>query len=270
VIDTSSNTVVATVGVGALPFGVAITPGSAGNRCQDVVCTADQCHNPGMCNPATGVCSAPANKTDGTPCNDANACTQTDSCQAGICVGANPVTCTASDQCHVAGVCDPTTGACSNPFATNGTPCNDNNACSSDETCQSGMCTNSCGLTGPQDTCTAAKFTGGGQFNEPDTWSFGFNAKGIVSGSASGHFNAIHHATGAQINGDVTAITCFNAATNTMTFDVSVGSCTYQVTVHDGGDPGAGRDSISITTTSGGSCPAGGGGTLTHGNIQSH
>ena len=29
--------------------------------------------------------------------------------------GANPVVCTASDQCHVAGVCNPATGLCSNP-----------------------------------------------------------------------------------------------------------------------------------------------------------
>src|SRR2546422_5636350 len=35
------------------------------------------------------------------------------SCQSGTCVGANPVTCTASDQCHVAGTCDPVTGTCS-------------------------------------------------------------------------------------------------------------------------------------------------------------
>ena len=48
-------------------------------------------------------------------CNDGNACTQTDTCQTGVCAGANPVTCAASDQCHDAGTCDPATGACSNP-----------------------------------------------------------------------------------------------------------------------------------------------------------
>ena len=46
----------------------------------------------GACNPATGVCSNPA-KADGTACNDGNACTQTDTCQAGTCTGANPVVC---------------------------------------------------------------------------------------------------------------------------------------------------------------------------------
>ena len=35
------------------------------------------------------------------PDNDGNVCTQTDTCQGGICVGSNPVVCTASDQCHL-------------------------------------------------------------------------------------------------------------------------------------------------------------------------
>ena len=39
---------------------------------------------------------------------------------AGACVGASPVVCVASDQCHVAGTCDPATGACSNPAAPDG------------------------------------------------------------------------------------------------------------------------------------------------------
>jgi hypothetical protein len=33
----------------------------------------------------------------------------------GACTGGNPVVCTASDVCHVAGSCDSTTGLCSNP-----------------------------------------------------------------------------------------------------------------------------------------------------------
>src|SRR5438128_2562354 len=80
-----------------------------------VVCAAaDQCHDAGTCNPATGACSNPA-KPDGAACNDGNACTRTDSCQAGACTGTNPVTCTAADQCHDAGTCNPATGACSHP-----------------------------------------------------------------------------------------------------------------------------------------------------------
>src|SRR5439155_347751 len=94
-----------------------------------VVCTAsDQCHTAGTCNPATGACSNPA-KPNGAPCDDGSACTQTDTCQAGACVGTNPVVCTASDQCHTAGTCNPATGACSNPVKSNGAPCDDGNDC---------------------------------------------------------------------------------------------------------------------------------------------
>ena len=51
----------------------------------------------------------------------------------GKCIGSNPVTCTASDQCHIAGTCDATTGACTNPAAPDGTHCEGG-------TCQAGSC----------------------------------------------------------------------------------------------------------------------------------
>ena len=106
-----------------------------------VVCSAsDQCHDAGTCNPSTGACSNPA-RSNGAACNDGNACTQTDTCQAGICTGSSAVTCTAQDQCHDAGVCNPSTGACTNPAKTDGTACNDGNACTQTDTCQSGTCT---------------------------------------------------------------------------------------------------------------------------------
>jgi hypothetical protein len=105
------------------------------------VCTAlDQCHDAGVCDPQSGTCSNPA-KPNGAGCNDNNACTQTDTCQGGSCSGASPVVCTALDQCHDAGVCDPQSGTCSDPAKPNGTGCNDNNACTGTDTCQSGSCT---------------------------------------------------------------------------------------------------------------------------------
>jgi hypothetical protein len=106
-----------------------------------VVCTAsDQCHDPGVCNPASGVCSNPP-RPDGTACGDGNACTQTDACLAGACVGGNPIVCTASDQCHDAGVCDSGTGVCSDPARPDGTVCSDGDACTEGENCQAGVCT---------------------------------------------------------------------------------------------------------------------------------
>ena len=115
-----------------------------------VTCMAlDQCHDPGVCNPASGMCSNP-NKSNGTTCTDSNACTQMDSCQNGTCVGANPVVCTALDQCHSVGTCNTMTGVCSNPNKSNGTTCNDNNLCTQTDTCQTGVCTGSNPVT-----CTA-------------------------------------------------------------------------------------------------------------------
>ncbi len=92
----------------AKPNGAACTDSNActqSDTCQagvctgqnPVVCTAsDACHTAGLCNTMTGVCSNPA-KADGTACNDSNACTATDTCQAGTCTGQNPVVCPAPD-----------------------------------------------------------------------------------------------------------------------------------------------------------------------------
>ncbi|MBZ5639646.1 MAG: hypothetical protein LAO51_12950, partial [Acidobacteriia bacterium] len=113
-------------------------------RCLTVTCTApDTCHLPGTCEPTTGLCSTPTLAPDDTACNDGNACTQTDTCQTGVCVGSNPVVCTALDQCHEAGVCDTGTGTCSNPAKPNDSACNDGNACTQTDTCQTGVCVGS-------------------------------------------------------------------------------------------------------------------------------
>jgi hypothetical protein len=126
------------------------------NKCIPACTALDQCHDVGKCDPATGQCDNP-NKPDGAGCNDGNACTRTDSCQAGVCVGANPVVCTAKDQCHVAGVCDPATGVCSNPIKNDGAACDDGNACTRTDTCQNGECVGSNSVVcSAQDQCHVA------------------------------------------------------------------------------------------------------------------
>ncbi len=132
--------------------GVACNDGNGctqNDSCQAGACTSgaplvcpapDQCHDAGVCNPATGVCSNP-NKANGVACSDGNGCTQNDTCQAGVCTGANPVVCPAPDQCHDAGVCNPATGVCSNPNKANGVACSDGNGCTQNDTCQAGVCT---------------------------------------------------------------------------------------------------------------------------------
>jgi hypothetical protein len=105
-----------------------------------VTCTAsDQCHDAGTCDPNTGLCST-LDKPDGTSCDDGNACTRTDTCQGGVCVGSDPIVCTALDGCHEPGTCNPATGACSNPAKPDGSPCDDGNACTQGGSCQAGSC----------------------------------------------------------------------------------------------------------------------------------
>src|SRR5437667_3971743 len=74
---------------------------------------------------------------NGTACNDNNACTSGETCENGACGSpTSSVTCTALDQCHVAGTCDPTSGVCSNPNKANETACHETNAYTSCQTVQ--------------------------------------------------------------------------------------------------------------------------------------
>lgn len=117
-----------------------------GDACTGGVCTGtavecvakDQCHEVGVCNPDTGMCTDPV-KEDGVGCDDGLKCTEGDVCAAGVC-GGSPVVCVALDQCHLAGVCDPGTGVCSNPAKANGTPCDDLDSCTRGDVCSSGFC----------------------------------------------------------------------------------------------------------------------------------
>src|SRR5207247_410588 len=86
-----------------------------------------------------------------TTCNDGNACTQTDTCQTGVCSGTNAVVCTAQDQCHDAGTCNPATGTCSNPLKFEGAACDDGNDCTIADGCHASVCigTSRPGCPGP-------------------------------------------------------------------------------------------------------------------------
>ncbi|HVK68011.1 MAG TPA: kelch repeat-containing protein, partial [Polyangium sp.] len=119
-----------------------------------VVCPSpnDVCHMQGSCDPETGFCSNPS-APDGTACSDQNVCTTEDVCQAGSCIGNSSVVCAPSDDCHVAGVCDPVTG-CSNPAKADGAACNDADACSMTDICQAGTCVGTTPVVcAPNDTC---------------------------------------------------------------------------------------------------------------------
>eukprot|EP01060_Flectonema_neradi_P001270 TRINITY_DN1074_c0_g1_i1.p1 TRINITY_DN1074_c0_g1~~TRINITY_DN1074_c0_g1_i1.p1 ORF type:complete len:1376 (+),score=388.89 TRINITY_DN1074_c0_g1_i1:61-4188(+) len=96
--------------------------------CQGVTCAAsNDCEEQGTCDPMTGGCTKVL-KADGTMCDDNNANTQDDKCQSGICKGTDKcagVTCTAQSDCHEVGVCNPSTGTCTNPVKPVGTLCSD-------------------------------------------------------------------------------------------------------------------------------------------------
>ena len=109
--------------------------GPTAQNCDDgIACTADSC------SAQTG-CAHNGPAMNGIACNDGNGCTTTDYCNGGACIGTNPVTCTAIDACHTAGVCGSTTGSCSNPSKVNGTACSDGNVCTTGDNCVAGACT---------------------------------------------------------------------------------------------------------------------------------
>lgn len=103
-------------------------------------------------------CSAPGN--EGLPCDDSNACTATDHCQAGACMG-SPVgdgtpcedgtACTEPDRCQA--------GVCTGTAVADDTPCNDGDPCTQPDLCHTG----SCGGSAPALYC-AQPFVAGKSF----------------------------------------------------------------------------------------------------------
>jgi hypothetical protein len=130
---------IAVSGITNLPFHTIVPDPLGCALCGGVMCNDNNPCTNDTCNMATSSCVF-TNVGNGTSCSDGNGCTQADSCQAGVCVGANPVVCAASDQCHVAGTCNSATGACSNPIIANGTACNDGSACTQTDVCSAGTC----------------------------------------------------------------------------------------------------------------------------------
>ena len=88
----------------------------------------DQEHEPGPCD----------DLGEGAPCDDANACTTGDSCQAGFCVPGAPVVCDASaDTACTKTTCDPAKG-CVQTVAPDGGTCSV--ACFTEAQCLAGAC----------------------------------------------------------------------------------------------------------------------------------
>lgn len=85
--------------------------------------------------------------TSAIECGITAACT-TFTCEAGICTTGTPVICTPQDQCHIAGICNTSTGLCpADTLAAHGTPCTDGNplcingsCCTTDHAAINGGC----------------------------------------------------------------------------------------------------------------------------------
>lgn len=112
----------------------------------------------GYCDPTLGCVTMPLN--DGTACNDNFYCTVNDTCKAGVCAGV-PNTCAApGDVCQV-GMCNEAAKSCVAVPGNNGGACDDNNACTTGETCSNGACSggapaNNGGACDDQDPCTVS------------------------------------------------------------------------------------------------------------------
>jgi MYXO-CTERM domain-containing protein len=119
--------------------------------------TSTTCAGTSMCDAATGMCVGPLTP-DGTTCDDANACTASDVCQGGVCLGVNDVSCPALDDCHAEGTCDPASGTCSVPVLPDGTVCPGG-------VCRAGTCVSEHAnilVTGGGCVCRAAPHENGG------------------------------------------------------------------------------------------------------------
>jgi hypothetical protein len=139
----------------------ACDPGSGG--CEHLTLPCDD-GNPctvEACDPATGQCAA-APASEGLPCDDGNACTVDESCQTGFCSPRTTLTCDDSSPCttdscdgssgeclHGPPTCDdgnPCTEdacgreGCSHAPVTDGTPCDDADACTLGDACAGGVC----------------------------------------------------------------------------------------------------------------------------------
>ncbi len=86
------------------------------------------------CNIETGKCSF-KNMPDGVPCTDGTACTKSDSCLSGTCLG-KVVDCDDNNPCTNDG-CDSQSGCANKP---NSAPCNDGNLCTDADSCADGAC----------------------------------------------------------------------------------------------------------------------------------
>jgi hypothetical protein len=135
--------------VGEFCTGTAAACPADGKSTAECRASAGICDVAEACDGVNNSCPVDGFKVNGTACSDGNGCTLTDTCQAGVCVGANEKDCNDGNAC-TDDACIPATGACENtPDDTN--LCTDNNVCTTDS-CSAGACLHTpsgvCGVSG--------------------------------------------------------------------------------------------------------------------------
>ena len=131
----------------------------------DIACTTDSCNEstdqcevanaccgngtlePGeTCddgNTLAGDCCNAVCQVEVGPCDDGNNCTTSDVCTPGGCAG-TPLDCSFLDSACTDGQCDTINGECVSVNINEGGPCDDANACNTNDVCLSGICS-ACG-----------------------------------------------------------------------------------------------------------------------------
>jgi hypothetical protein len=106
------------------------------------------------CHPVLGTCISQG-QADGTPCDDGSVCTDGDECFQGGCIATPPPACPDDDATDcVIPACHPALGTCAPFAAEEGVECNDNDACTEDEACESGLCSGSLAVCDDGSVCT--------------------------------------------------------------------------------------------------------------------
>jgi len=128
--------------------------GGAAPNCNDNnPCTDDSCNPFALGGPAGCV-----HTNNTAPCDDGNACTTNDTCGGGTCNGGAAPNCNDNNPC-TDDSCNPATGCV---HTNNTAPCDDGNACTTNDTCGGGTCNGgpapNCNDNNPctDDSCNAA------------------------------------------------------------------------------------------------------------------
>ncbi|MCB9786498.1 MAG: hypothetical protein H6744_07365 [Deltaproteobacteria bacterium] len=122
-------------------IGCVFTPLPANGSCDDGdACTTATVCQSGKCQGGLNTCSC-SGQSDCDKLPVANRCDGVYTCSGGTCKLSPPVVCAATgkEPCLVRS-CNPDTGTCSVAQASSGTPCNDNNACTSNDRCTGDTC----------------------------------------------------------------------------------------------------------------------------------